>query len=126
MQRRQTDQMSKTIFAVTLLLASVSFPPGSHAQDHARWGLPAGAVLRLGKGLTGGGDRAVAYSPDGTRLAVAGNLGVWLYDVDTGAEVALLTGHAAPVRSVAFAPDGKTLAGASADHTVRLLSLIHI
>ena len=112
--------MKRILFPFALLLGSLSFLPGSQAQDHARWGLPEGAVLRLGKGLTGEGDRAVAYSPDGTRLAVAGNLGVWLYDVHTGAEVALLTGHAAPVHSVAFAPDGETLASASADHTVRL------
>ena len=31
-----------------------------------------------------------------------------------------LTGHRGPVRSVAFAPDGKTLATGSGDHTVRL------
>jgi WD40 repeat protein len=31
-----------------------------------------------------------------------------------------LTGHARPVMSVAFSPDGQTLATGSADHTVRL------
>ena len=94
--------MKMILFPLALLLGTLSFPPGSQAQDHARWGLPEGAVLRLGKGRTGEGDRAVAYSPDGTRLAVAGNLGVWLYDVHTGAELALLTGHAALVHSVVF------------------------
>ena len=42
----------------------------------------------------------MAYSPDGTRLAVASSIGIWLYDTAThqvgnsrNGEVALLTGH---------------------------------
>ena len=55
----------------------------------------------------------MAYSSDGTWLAVASSLGIWLYDAHTYTEVALLTGHMYGVNSVAFAPDGKILASTS-------------
>ena len=73
------------------------------------WHLPAGARARLGKGRIGRGDRVVAFSPDGRLLAVGTYTGVWLYEVATSREVALLpTRH--EVFSIAFSPDGKNLA----------------
>ena len=103
-------------FNAALLLVTFLLIQDSHAQDYTRWGLPEGAKARLGKGNIGWGDRAMAYSPDGTRLAVASSIGIWLYDARTGAEVALFTGH-----TMAFSPDGKTIASASAyDGPVRL------
>ena len=108
----------KTI--ITLILLSL-FSLNTFAQDYTQWGLPEGAKMRLGKeGLSGN----IAYSPDGTRLAVASavGFGIRLYDTATYQEVALLTGHTAQVYSVAFSPDGRTLASASAsgDHTILL------
>ena len=83
------------------------FAPHASAQYYTRWSLPEGAKARLGKGeITGN----IVYSPDGTRLAVASSIGIWLYETQTYQEVALLTGHTATLKSVAFSPDGKTLA----------------
>ena len=39
-----------TISSLILLSTSVLFAQNSHAQDFTRWGLPEGALLRLGKG----------------------------------------------------------------------------
>ena len=91
----------------------------SHAQDQTPWGLPEGTFASLG-GTVGGSDRAVAYSHDGTRLAVANSLRITTYDAQTynkGAGFSIDTGA---VNSVVFSPDGKTLVSASADHRVRL------
>jgi tRNA A-37 threonylcarbamoyl transferase component Bud32 len=64
---------------------------------------------------------AVAYSPDGTRLATASADGTArLWDARTGQELLALKGHTKAVWSVAFSPDGMRLATASADTTVRL------
>lgn len=64
----------------------------------------------------------LAYSPDGAVLAVPSGIGIWLYDVDDpAAEPRLLAGHApAVVLSVAWSPDGTTLASGGIDGTVRL------
>ena len=64
---------------------------------------------------------AVAFHPNGTRLASGGrDRAVWLWDLARGKEVARLQGHTSFVWSLAFSPDGATLASGSGDATVRL------
>ncbi len=67
-----------------------------------------------------GGASAVAFSPDGKRLAVA-SLGqaARIWDVDGGQAVDLI-GHLDAVTCLAFSPDGRILATGSDDRTVRL------
>ena len=102
--------------ALMLLVFLVAFSLNAIAKVS----LPDGAISRLGKGAIW----EIAYSPDGTQLAVASSIGVWLYNARTGAELSLLTGHASAVRSIAFSPDGRTLAsGAEREYfngTIRL------
>ncbi len=53
---------------------------------------------------------ALAFSPDGSRLAVGTLRTVLLLDAKTGKQLALLSGHAGAVTSLAFRADGKVLA----------------
>ena len=95
--------------------------PLSVAQDYATWSLPEGAKARLGKGTI----EDIQFSPDNKLLAVASATGVWIYDVDTDEELALLTGHTGIVKSIAFSPNGSLLASASWDNTIRLWNVFN-
>ena len=104
---------------LTFLLCSTLSPLISIAQDYTTWSLPEGATKRLGKGSIS----EIAYSPDGTQLAVASGIGIWIYDAQTGEALNLFTGHTSHVESVSFSPDGETLATGSWDGTVLLWEL---
>jgi hypothetical protein len=63
---------------------------------------------------------SLALALDGSALAVASDWNVKLYDLKTKRERVVLKGHKGQVLSVAFAPDGSTVATGSFDFTVRL------
>ena len=128
--------------AVASIFFSVVLATGGVAQEYMRWGLPEGAKMRIGRGTM----YDLAYSPDGSRLAIASSIGIWLYDAATLEEVALISHHVRIARSfeiwpndaetleesavirqhtgevlsVAYSPDGSLLAGGCEDGKMRL------
>ncbi|MDE0482936.1 MAG: WD40 repeat domain-containing protein [Candidatus Poribacteria bacterium] len=52
----------------------------------------------------------VAYSPDGTRLAVANSEGIWIYDATTYQLLRLVKSRRTGVHLIVFSPDGSTIA----------------
>ena len=85
-------------------------------QDSTQWKLPEGAKARLGKGHI----FDMTYSPDGTLLAAAGTIGIWIYDARTGKELNLLIEHMDSVSTVAFSPNNQLLASDGRDSTILL------
>ncbi len=64
---------------------------------------------------------ALAFSPDGARLAggcADGNVYIW--NAHTGAAAGTLSGHRGPVYALAYSPDGSRLASGSDDTTIRI------
>jgi WD40 repeat protein len=64
---------------------------------------------------------ALAWSPDGRLIAVAGaSPEVTIYDAESGSRVAAAKGHTAGIYTLAFSPDSQQLATAGFDGQVRL------
>jgi WD40 repeat protein len=63
---------------------------------------------------------AVAFSPDGKRLAGQGPATVTVWDAQTGQEILSLKGHSGTIAGVAYSPDGKRLASGSWDGGARV------
>ncbi len=120
--------MKKTwLFAMALgafLFVQVSRVAGTPPAFVARldfngntvWGMPEGALGRLGRGNI----RDVVFSSDGSKLAVVSGIGTWIYDAHSGAELCLIPGA---IGRGAFSPDGSTLASARSDGTAHLWDL---
>jgi predicted NACHT family NTPase len=110
---------------------SLAFSPdgkilASSSRDGAvkLWNLSTGALLRTLELHSDHLIDALTFSSDGRTLASVAGIDptIKLFDISTGAVVRTLKGHSGIVRSVAFSPEGKTLATCSYG-TVKLWDL---
>ena len=104
-----TEQVDSSKAGVTILEGTQEV---SESNKYQTLNLPPGARVRIGKGGTGNGDRAAAFSPTGQYLAVSSSIGIWLYDTVNYQEIALLSSQY-PIDQIAFSPDGNAIVGAS-------------
>ena len=145
-----TGELIKTLKGHTSVVNSVVFSPdgitiasgsghwmgyegkASAGEEVRLWNAHTGELIKT---LTGHKDvvSSVAFSPDGN-LIVSGDWydwdghlssGTWsgeirVWDAHTGEHLKTLTGHTGGVSSVAFSPDGKTLASGRTDGTMLL------
>jgi RND family efflux transporter MFP subunit len=130
-----SGKLVQTLEGHTGVVANLAFSPdgkslvswGSNLRkDEARtglgeirfWDLTTGRNIRTVLG-TATGEKGM-FSPDRKTLAWIDGKSVILWDVATAKEIATFQGHTNVVRAVVFSPDGKTLATAGLDNTIKL------
>jgi WD40 repeat protein len=101
------------------LLAVAAGTPGQ--QGEVKLFNPADGALIRDVMTTGDSVFAVAFSPDGKRLAAcSADRTIRVFNVETGAQELLIEDHADWVMDIAWSPDGTKLASASRDKTSKL------
>jgi WD40 repeat protein len=95
----------------------------SVGRSIALWDLTRGVAIRLPQEAPGCANLRGAMSPDGSILAQADSMGkgpTVLIDVDSGKTLTTVAGGWPAITNLAFSPDGRTLAGAATDTSIRL------
>ena len=81
------------------------------------WGLPHGAIARLGKGR----DSKVALSPNSKYFAVGTLMGLWWYEMSSKSPIALWETERGMISTLDFSPNGEWIAIANYDGIVKVL-----
>ena len=110
------NRLYKFLLISTLLIGSTVFAAEAEKdeanENYTKWELPKAAKARFGKG----GINDLQFSPDGTQIAVASSIGIWVYNLNTGKEIDMLPGMS---QSIAFSPDGRFIASGGGKFSFR-------
>ena len=102
-----TEEPTSIVETPAMILSNLPITPENANQ--------VSQVGQMGKGSI----KQVVYSPSGQLLAVASSIGIYLYDSRDLSQIRFIdTGFW--INSVAFSPDGQTLASGSTDNTIQL------
>jgi len=125
-----TGEEKAALRGQTNMVTALAFAPGglelASGAQHGElrfWDLAAGTVRAFSNGTKEIG--ALVYSPDGKTLFAAASgadrsAEISVLDAASGWRLFILRGHTDAIRRLALSPDGRTLASASADGTVKL------
>ncbi|KAF9887949.1 hypothetical protein FE257_009471 [Aspergillus nanangensis] len=95
----------------------IAFPDGIVSVFDSASG---NAELRVNTGTGNSHWRRAVFSPDGKKFATNSNDTLRVWDAETGTELTALIGHYSAIKSLAYSPDGKTIATGGSDGTVRI------
>ena len=90
--------------------------PSNNANNLVRRTLPEGSIARLGHGFLSD----IALSPDGEYFVVGTSIGLWWYERATMSPVDLWDTKQGAISTVSFSPNGKWIATAGYDGSVKV------
>ena len=99
--------------------SGIPAPVDVNGSDVTTWALPDGAVARLGRGC----HPDFAFSPDGQALVIGNTIGLWVYDLETLAPIALWETERGMTFCIAISPNGKWIAACNSDEILKVLDL---
>ncbi|MBK9053649.1 MAG: hypothetical protein IPL78_22925 [Chloroflexi bacterium] len=122
---QHTIPLTLPVSALTLSQDGKLAITGSENGSLRFWDMTSGEVASPSLLGPVGGVTALMISPDGTQVAFGGPIGTaWLADVAQQQVVTILNGHTAPVRDLAFSPDGLLLASVGDDGALVIRELV--
>jgi WD40 repeat protein len=112
------DQYALSPDGKLLASAAMKTIDGNYTSTVTLWNASSGAEVRIL--ILAQSVSCMAFSADGTMLAIGSGNDIQVYEVSSGNLLATLSGHSGLPMAVAFAPDGSSLVSAGQDNQLIL------